>query len=276
MQEFLLDLGTGDCVPTTKERLEALERTVAELNPPPAPTRVKRASIFHWIWKERNWFIPTLFALLVGLLIPFSYHVAGLEIDKHIDTKLPVALAPIRDDISHIQNNVQQLTKDVGELKGIVEGPALAKKFSRLSPDELKEKKPELQAIKNGLANAPKDAPNFWPTSFQVINLLSQAMWQLQTIGTQPMTEIKNIAIRGVGRGGLIEGRNVLLSGTVEGFTVENSVVHFDASTRLINVVFIHCVFVFPEQTTPPPVLQQIGSALLASDLNRVTITAKG
>jgi hypothetical protein len=105
------------------------------------------------------------------------------------------------------------------------------------------------------------------------ITLLSQAMHQLQTIGNEPLAVLDNVRISGFGaRGGLMSGRNVLLKNTIEGWSFENSVIHFDPSTKLINVQFTHCVFIFPADSTPPKSLQDIGAILLASDLESAKI----
>jgi hypothetical protein len=277
MPDFFLEIEPGDCVPTTKERLDALERAV---NSAPSIEAPKPTPVRSWLWSERTWVIPSIIAIAV-VVIPSSfgvaYYVAGLEIDKHVGDKLGPALGPIEDDLSRVHKDIQQLSGDVRELKGIIsvlQAPALTSKLSKLPPSELKARKDELQEIKNNLAAAPKDTPNLWPASFQVITLLSQAMYQLETIGRQPLSEFSNVRIGGFGnRGGLVSGRNVSLKGTIEGFTFENSVIHFDASTKLINVQFTHCVFIFPQDANPSSPLQQIGATLLASDLESVKIT---
>jgi len=82
------------------------------------------------------------------------------------------------------------------------------------------------------------------------------------------------VRIQGFGARSIINNQNVLLKNTIEGITFSNSVVHFDPSVRLINVGFTNCVFIFPPDASPPKPLQQIGEALLASDLLHVKIGA--
>lgn len=275
-------LETGDRVASTKERLDAIERQLAVNNPttPAPPTPAVRDTAPHgrkrqsWIWKQRNW----LFGAIATIAVVIVPHFAGLEIDRRIDTRLGTPIASMKDDLKEIRSEIQKSNGDIRELKGIVsvlQVPAVASKLSKLPQGQLQSRKDELKEIKTNLAAAPKNTPNLWPASFQIITLLSQAMYQLETIGKLPLLTIDNITIRVVGaRGGLISGRNVLLKNSIEGWSFENSVIHFDPSVKLINVQFTRCVFIFPADSTPPKSLQDIGATLLASDLESVKITA--
>jgi len=53
-----------------------------------------------------------------------------------------------------------------------------------------------------------------------------------------------------------------------------NSIIRFDRSVRLVNDVFINCIFILPTEENPPKVLQEIGKTLLTSDLSNVTLNA--
>lgn len=281
-REFLIDLESGDCVAaTTRERLDALEKAVFAPQSDVAQalteeTRKPSPAILAWLWAERAWVIPTAVAIAL-VVIPGSfglaYYVAGLEIDKHVDARL----VPVRDDINKIHSDIQTINGEVRELKGmlsVLHAPQIVQKLSKLPPDQLKAHKDELEEIKDSLAAAPRDTPGLWPAGFQIITLLSQAVAQLETIGKQPITEFSNVSIAGVGRGGLVSGRNVLLKNTIQSFIFRNSVIHFDPSVHLINTTFENCVFILPADPNPPQNLQKIGQTLLASDLSKVTINS--
>jgi hypothetical protein len=281
MQEFVIDLDTGDCVASTRERLDALEQQLGIIKPtastPPTSAAKNAAPRTRnrqpWIWKQRNW----LFGAIATIAVVVVPHFAALEIDRHIDDRLETPLGSMKDDLKGIRSDIQKNIGDIRELKGIVsvlQVPAIASRLSKLPVAQLKSSQNELKKIKANLAAAPKDTPNLWPASFQVITLLSQAMYQLETVGRQPLSELNNISIKGFGRGGVMSGQNVLLKNTIEGWTFENSVIHFDASTKLVNVQFKNCVFIFPAEPNPPKSLQEIGTVLLASDLQTVKVTA--
>ena len=71
-----------------------------------------------------------------------------------------------------------------------------------------------------------------------------------------------------------MENRRVVLKNLIQGMVFKNSVVRFEPSVRLVNDVFINCVFILPTAENPPKALQEIGKTLLASDLVNVTLNA--
>lgn len=171
-------------------------------------------------------------------------------------------------------DKLDAINKAVADLQGILkllQAQTAVSRIAAIPKQDLVAHKKELQAIKTELATAPKDAPNFWPTTFQVISLLSQAMWQLQTIGTRPLSIMRNVTIR-TGAPNPVSSTNVLLKNHIEGLAFENSVIHFDPSVELVNVSFQNCVFIFPTETIPSEPLQKIGELLLASDLSNIKI----
>ncbi|PYU46763.1 MAG: hypothetical protein DMG54_02325 [Acidobacteria bacterium] len=74
--------------------------------------------------------------------------------------------------------------------------------------------------------------------------------------------------------GFVVREKNVLLKNLIEGIHFENSVIHFDASVRLVDDTFLNCVFILPPQENPPKSFQEIGRTLLTSDLSKVTLNA--
>jgi hypothetical protein len=125
----------------------------------------------------------------------------------------------------------------------------------------------ELRDIKDELAGAHQDTPDFWQASFQVLNLLSKAKFPgVVMVGG-------GIVLRGTDHQYFDRVGPVLLQGLTSDSTFSNTVIEFDSTTKLRNVTFTNCIFVFPSVSNPPKPLQEIGNALLASDLSRLTIT---
>jgi hypothetical protein len=263
-------------VATTRERLDIIEQKlgIEEEKPAPPPKEAQPRSPrrrTNWLWRERNW----VFGVAAALFIPgvgVGWHFTGLELDKRVETKVGEKLAPIKDDLAGTHKDIQTISGNVQEIKGIVsvlQAEMLASKYSRASKDELRSNRDVLSSVKRNLATAPKDTPNFWPASFQIINLLSQAEWELETVGRQPLQIFNNVQFINA-TPNLVKGKNVALRNVIEGMRFENSVIHFDSSVELYNVGFSHCVFVFPSEPNPPQRLQQIGQVLLTSDLTNV------
>jgi len=185
-------------------------------------------------------------------------------VDRHIQS----ALKPVQD-------NVIQINGDVREIKGmlsVLRAQIVADKYSAAAPKELHAHREELNKIKNDLASTPNNTPNFWPASFQIITLFSKATFDVEKIAEQSESLVDNV----VANGGIspIENGRVVLKHLIQGMIFKNSIVRFDPSVRLVNDVFINCVFLFPVVEAPPKTLQEIGKALLASDLSKVTLNA--
>jgi len=151
----------------------------------------------------------------------------------------------------------------------------VAQKYSTIPIPELKKHRDELATARKTLSGIPQDTPNYWPASFEIITLLSQAQFQLETIGQQPLSVMSNVRMINMpALGFVVREKNVLLKNLIEGIHFENSVIHFDASVRLVDDTFLNCVFILPPQENPPKSFQEIGRTLLTSDLSNVTLNA--
>lgn len=145
-----------------------------------------------------------------------------------------------------------------------------ASTLSSLPSGQLVTHRHELKAIQEKLAATDRSTPNFWPTSFQVLTLLSQAT-------SNPTILKENVFddVNGPPGSIKIENTSVLLKHSVSGAIFRNSIVRFDPTVKLANDVFINCVFIFPtSMVSPPKSLQEIADALLSSDISNATITA--
>ena len=222
-------------------------------------------------WRKLRHFLQTwsflggIFTVILSLLAlagaGWYYTMTRVDKQARFEATTTDKLDAINKAMSDLQSTVT-----------LLQAQSVVSRITAIPKQDLVAHKKELQTIKTKLAAAtPKDVPNFWPTTFQVISLLSQAMWQLQTIGAQPLSSFDNVTLRG-GAPSLIRGQNVLLKNHIEGFAFENSVIHFDPSVEFVNVSFHNCVFIFPTETIPSEPLQKIGELLLASDLSNIRI----
>jgi len=171
-------------------------------------------------------------------------------------------------------DSLKTMQKDLTDIKGIIaliQVPSIAQKYSKVPVKELAAHREELHTLKKELQSVSPDTPNFYPASFNVINLLSLATWQLETVGKTPPSFFSDVTLRGVSPS-TVTGRNVFLKGHIEGFSFVSSVVHFDPSVVLVNVSFTNCVLVLPIQDNPSKPMQNLGQLLLASDLSHITV----
>lgn len=217
-------------------------------------------------WAERSWSILLALTLITAIGSGACY-VVVLIADRYIQSALTASVGPIQKDIQRIDGDTQQIKG----ILSVLQAQIATQKYSSIPPEKLKEHREELKDLKNKLASTNKDSPNFWPVSFQVINLLSKALSYIENPNpTESVVEDTE--------GTFIEknGSVVLLKGLIRNSQFKDSVIRFDPSVRLVNVTFKNCVFVFPlAEPNPPKPLQQIGSILLAaSDLTKVTINA--
>jgi hypothetical protein len=230
-------------------------------------TPQEKVGFWRWVWAERNWFIPAVLIVLASIASG-SWYLGALILDRHIQ----LALKPIQSEIVKIDGEVSEIN---GTLK-VLQGQVTVAKYSAAMPRELKKHHDELASVKTILASAPRNAPNFWSTSFQIITLLSQAQATelLETIGKKPLTAIDNVgAINLAPMIGIYRTKeNVLLKNHVVGLNFIDSVIHLDPSVQLANDTFTNCVFIFPTESNPPKNLQQIGAELLTADLSHVIV----
>lgn len=83
-----------------------------------------------------------------------------------------------------------------------------------------------------------------------------------------------NVVSNPIGGIAPVKNSRVVLKNLIQGVIFENSIVRFDPSVRLVNDLFINCFFILPVEANPRERVQDIGNKLLASDLQRVTLTS--
>lgn len=220
-----------------------------------------------WLWKERAWTIPGILIVLGGIGTVLYYaEQAILEVAGYkIDGRMNKAIEPLNKQIQAIDGN----TKRIEGILSVLQGQVIIQNNSSSPHSELWEHHDELKEVKGKLSVADRSTPQFWPTSFQIINLLSQSSSNFDVSNKPQMLIENNFGI-------VIEGRppgtRFLLKGTNENVVINDGVITFDPNVRLKNVTFINCIFVLPVVQIPSKHLQEIGNALLRSDISHVTI----
>ena len=183
-----------------------------------------------------------------------------------------------RGTTSQQLKTIEQRLSGLESTLNFLRAQTVAQKYSAIPVVELKKHQSELATARQTLSRIPPDTPNFWPASFQIITLLSQAQATrvVETVGLKPVETVDNghfLRIPGIITLA-VHDKNILLKNSISGVEFYDSVIHFDPSVKLTNVAFVNCVFIFPLEENPPKSLQQIGTTLLASDLSRVTLNA--
>lgn len=257
---------------TTKERFEEIESRLSEIEKHLGTRKEvssKRFSFFSWFWKERNWSIP-MAVVLVGAVGGSAIYVAGLEVDKHIQSAVTTGIAPLQKDIQRIDGD----TREIKGILAVLQTRVAVQKYSAVPPKELKTHSEELKQLKTTVAQASPSTPGYWPIAFQVIQLASQSTFTNWEKLARRESVFDNVSSRPAGGFGVRENDRAFLKNHVEGLIFKNSIIRFDPNVELVNDVFIDCVFILPVQENPSRPLQQIGKTLLASDLSKVTLNA--
>jgi hypothetical protein len=194
-------------------------------------------------------------AACLGAVGSGTWYAGSSLLDRH----LQAALKPVRDNFAQIIGDV-----------GVLQAQIAAVKYSNAVPQELKAHRNEFVKIRGTLASATKNTPGFWPATFQIITLLSQAASEVEPT-SQKESVFDNVSGPGIQLPE--QGFRVLLKDRVAHLVFRNATVRFDPSVQLVAVTFINCVLIFPAIENPPQPLQQIGSELLAADLSHVTVS---
>ncbi len=175
------------------------------------------------------------------------------------------------DKEARFEQSTTDSLRRIDETLKLIPAQIATSKYSDAPPKELRAHSDELRAIKTSLVSANQSAPNYWPISFQVINLLSLAESYIQNpkAGESTLDNVSGVNITN-------NGDVVVLEHNISNSTIENSVIRFDPTVRLQNVTFKNCVFIFPSgDANPAQPLKDIGNVLLrASDLSNVSVTA--
>lgn len=270
-QELRLKRGLGEPhdVATTKERLDGIDAHLKIIDgrfgkssevPKPSSTGSARTSFWPKTLSEWAQVIGVGLAVIVAVC-SVTLYLGSLMVDRHVQS----ALKPVQD-------SVDQISGDVREIKGalaVLQVRIAAAQYSNVPEQQLKAHRDELKAINNTLARTDMATPDYWPVSFQVIKLLSMAASYIQNSKATHSTLDNMGGVHVVNNGDV-----VVLKHEISNSLIEDSVVQFDPTVRLMNVTFKNCVFIFPDSLlSPPKPLQEIAIALLDSDISNATIS---
>jgi len=262
-------------LPTTRDHLTGIESRLDLIETRLGTGQLvapKPFSFWAWFWVERNWSIPVSLIVLSAFFSGAVY-VAGLEIDKRIGRTISAGLAPLQKDIERIDGD----TRDIREGLGLLRIQLNSQKFQSLSPIDLKKHGDELRTSQKALARLAPTSPGYWPTAFELIQLVSQANPNSNSsIENTPngvtMKDVHSFPLGAITR----SGEKIDLAGIISGVVFKNCVIQFETDIRLSDDLFVNCIFIFPKgkADVPPQNLQDIAKTLLASDIAKVTVKA--
>ena len=222
----------------TDKRLYELVGTVREIK----GSVDKKSGEVHW---SIRFVVAPLVVLLIAALVGLTY--------RSLDNRL-----------GEVEESIKLIPSQIA-----------AAQFSFMSPQELKQHRGELNAIKSNLVSNPRNIPAFWPVAFQTINLLSKA-----TSSAEPKFSLLDItdANGSPNRTELFRyppGSVLKLHKVIENITFRDAIVYLDSNVIIRNVTFINCTLILPDVQTPPASLENLGEQLLsASDLSNLTISS--
>jgi hypothetical protein len=143
--------------------------------------RPQKPGFLAWVWQERNWSIAVIVAVLIAVSGAIWY-VGGLILDKHVQSAVTTANAPLQTDIHRLDGDVQHVSAVVSVLQAQI----AAQKYAVTPAKDLKSHRDELNSIKGKLVTVPNNTPGYWPISFQIISLASKAASDLENVAQQP------------------------------------------------------------------------------------------
>ncbi len=246
---------------TIRELQDALEQLDVSIERPPRSTRVSQ-----WLRKNRSLTSVTALFLLIG--IAAGSYFLGLKIYKvvsaNLDTRIASASEPAKKELQSAESN----TKRLEEQLVILQCKVLAQQIAAIPVSQMREHREELRNARTQLAAINADTPGYWPTTFQLITLLSRATSAVET------EKPKEIVISNVSdfpfTGEL--GQRIMLTGQIKNTVFTDAVVRLDPDVHLENVTFNNCVIIFPDTLKPSSSIREIAAQLLSSNLPHATI----
>lgn len=253
---------------TTKELLQGIEdrlNTIEQhLGIKPA---VKRMSLWTKAGEHK-----VVAGLIVAVILGAFSLIAGAfhsQVNEYMDGRIHNQIMPITNQLISIDERTSRIEGEISILRIAL----AAQKYSAITPRDLKGHTDELKGLKNDLAQLKPNTPGFWPTSFQVITLLSKATSSAEP--KHPLLDLTDISGSGKELFKYPPGSVLRLYKVIENITFKDAIVYLDSNVILRNVTFINCTLILPETQTLPKPLEEIGSQLLsASDLSKITLNA--
>jgi hypothetical protein len=246
---------------TIRELQDALENLDVYIE---KPSRSARAS--RWLRKNRGLTSLTTLVFLTG--IAAGSYFLGMKINKlesvKLDTHIATAIEPAKKELQSAASNSRRLEEQLV----ILECKVLAQQVAVIPVSQLREHREELRDARTRLAAVDADTPGFWPTTFQLITLLSRATSAVE------IEKPKEIVISNVSDFPFDSelGKRIVLAGEIKNTVFTDAVVRLDPEVHLENVTFNGCVIIFPDTPKPSSSLREIAAQFLSSNLPHVTI----
>ena len=246
---------------TIRELQDALDRLDVSIEKPSRSTRVSR-----WLRRNRTRTSVTALVFLTGIaagsyfLGVRTYKLVGVR----LDTRVATAFDPVNKELQSAESNTRRLE---GMLV-ILQCKVLVQQIAALPVNQLREHREELREARTQLTAVDADTPGFWPTTFQLITLLSRAT---SAVEIEKPKEIVISNVSDVPFAGEL-GKRIVLVGQIKNTVFTDAVVRLDPEVHLENVTFNGCVIIFPNTPKPSSSLREIATQLLLSNLSRATI----
>jgi hypothetical protein len=223
-------------------------------------------------WKKLRDHLPTAAACTIAIALlalagaGWNYAFTKVEARATFEANTGSKLATIDGRLTTIESSL-----------AVLQARIVGQKLANAPQGDLKIHREEINAVRASLASAKNEVAGFWPSSFEIITLLSKASSteiDFAKLENARESVFDNVGSNPIGAIGPVTGVRAVLKNDIQGMIFRNSIIRFDPSVKLHNDVFINCVFIFPAQQDPSGPLQQIGRTLLASDLENVTLNA--
>jgi len=256
---------------TNKERLDGIEARLTSIDEHLGIASPVKSRFSLWNKAGDHKIVAGLIVAATVALCSFIASGFHSKSNEYVDGRIRTQLSPVSTQLFTID---ERLSRMEGALS-VLRAEAVAAKYVKAPEKELKAHHDELKDIKDRLAQSKPDVPGYWPATFQIITLFSRATFGVEKVAAGPESSFSDVVSNPPGAISPVQNGRVVLKNLIQGMVFKNSIVRFDPSVRLVNDVFIDCVFIFPSTgETPPARLQRIGETLLSSDLSKVTLNA--
>jgi hypothetical protein len=138
---------------------------------------LRRLGFFFKTWIPMGGAISILVALLAFAGAGWNFAFTRVDKEARFQTQTANDLGQINKRLAGLQSSVTLLQAQIA-----------SSRYSAVPIKDLKKHRDELNTIRNSLVQTPQSTPGFWPASFEIITLLSQAQFQLETTGKLPLS----------------------------------------------------------------------------------------
>ena len=253
--------------------------------------------VWSWIWKERNWTIPTLLSAIC-LIGGLAAYLTTLVLDRHLDSHIASFTQPITNKLTTVSDNTITMKAEIEGIKEDLRSMRAQATLNNLAEENPTKLAHSLHALRSAvqlpstkvavnsktlltisknLSLVPESSEEYWPTVLQFIRFASSVMIPPSDV-PPPGAPYSYIGRFHCGLGTKICMNLSHLAIILDGGEAPNSIfdhcrIKFtENSVRLEGSQFIDCVFEMPVLDNPNPYLKNAAQILLASNLTSVKI----